>query len=76
MNLLAAWMHLPYLRRTRSGETDLPATWKMALALAMLSAAAGAAMAVLLGRGSTGRRMRFNGRLAGFIELVFCEGAA
>ena len=48
VNLLAAWMHLPYLRRTRSGETDLPATWKLALALAVLSAGAGAAMAVLL----------------------------
>lgn len=48
VNLLAAWLHLPYLRRARSGETDLPATWKLALALAVLSAAAGAAMAVLL----------------------------
>jgi putative membrane protein len=48
VNLLAAWMHLPFLRRTRSGEKDLPATWKLALALAILSAGAGAAMAVLL----------------------------
>ena len=48
VNLLAAWLHLPYLRCARSGETDLPGTWKLALALAVLSAAAGAAMAVLL----------------------------
>ncbi|HEY4311820.1 MAG TPA: DUF202 domain-containing protein [Pirellulales bacterium] len=48
VNLLAAWMHLPYLRRTRTGETDLPPTWKLALALAVLSAVAGVAMAVLL----------------------------
>jgi putative membrane protein len=48
VNLLAAWLHLPFLRRARSGETDLPGTWKLALALAVLSAAAGAAMAVLL----------------------------
>ncbi len=48
VNLLTAWMHLPYLRRTRAGETDLPPTWKLALALAVLSAVAGAAMVVLL----------------------------
>jgi putative membrane protein len=48
VNLLAAWMHWPYLRRARSGETDLPQTWKLALALAVLSAVAGAAMAILL----------------------------
>jgi len=48
VNLLAAWMHLPFLRRARTGETDLPGTWKLALALAVLSAGAGAAMAILL----------------------------
>lgn len=48
VNLLAAWMHLPYLRRARTGETDLPATWKLALALAGLSAVLGSAMVVFL----------------------------
>ncbi len=48
VNLLAAWMHLPYLRRFRTGETDLPATWKLALALAVLSAVLGGAMVVFL----------------------------
>jgi putative membrane protein len=48
VNLLSAWMHLPYLRRTRTGETDLPPTWRLALALAVLSAVAGATMVVLL----------------------------
>ena len=59
VNLLTAWMHLPYLRRTRAGETDLPPTWKLALALAVLSAVAGAAMVVLLGGdGPVARGMR------------------
>ena len=48
VNLAAAAMHRPYLNRARAGETDLPGTWRLALALAVLSAAAGAAMAVLL----------------------------
>ncbi len=48
VNLVAAWMHWPYLRRARLGETDLPQTWRLALALAVLSAVAGVAMAILL----------------------------
>jgi putative membrane protein len=48
VNLVAAWMHYPFLLRTRGAETDLPPTWKLALVLAVLSAVAGAAMAVLL----------------------------
>jgi len=48
VNLMSAWMHRPYLIRFRSGETDLPATWKLALALSVLSAIVGVAMATLL----------------------------
>lgn len=48
VNVASAWMHLPFLQRTRKNETDLPGTWRLALALAVLSAAAGAAMAVVL----------------------------
>jgi putative membrane protein len=48
VNVVAAWMHYPYLVRTRSGETDLPHTWKLALFLSAMQAVAGLAMAVLL----------------------------
>ncbi len=48
VNLMAAWMHRPYLVRFRTGETDLPATWKLGLVLAGLSAIVGVTMAVLL----------------------------
>jgi putative membrane protein len=48
INVAAAVMYYPFLVRTRSGEDDLPATWKLALALAALMAVAGIAMTVLL----------------------------
>ena len=48
VNVAAAWMHYPYLVRTRTGETDLPPTWKLALLLSAMQAVAGVAMAVLL----------------------------
>jgi putative membrane protein len=48
VNLLSAWMHRPYLVRFRTGETDLPPTWKLALVLAGLSAIVGVTMAALL----------------------------
>jgi putative membrane protein len=48
VNLLAAWMHRPYFIRFREGETDLPATWKLALGLSFMSAVVGIAMAILL----------------------------
>ena len=48
VNVAAAWMHYPYISRTRTGETDLPPTWKLALLLSALQAVAGVAMAVLL----------------------------
>ncbi len=41
-------MHRPYLQRARRLEKDLPGTWRLALALAVLSALAGGAMVVLL----------------------------
>jgi putative membrane protein len=48
VTVAAAWMHYPYLTRTRTGETDLPHTWKLALFLSAMQALAGVAMAVLL----------------------------
>jgi putative membrane protein len=48
VNVISAWMHRPYLVRFRQGETDLPATWKLGMALAALSAVVGVAMAILL----------------------------
>jgi putative membrane protein len=48
VNVVSAWMHRPYLVRFRTGETDLPATWKLAMALAGLSAVVGVTMAILL----------------------------
>jgi len=48
VNLAAAILSYPVLVRARRGETDLPATWKLGLALAVLTALGGAAIAVLL----------------------------
>ena len=48
INVGAAVMHYPFLVRSRRGEDDLPATWKLAVALAALMALAGIAMTVLL----------------------------
>lgn len=48
VNVAAAWMHYPYLTRTRTGEADLPPTWKLALLLSGMQALAGIAMAILL----------------------------
>ena len=48
VTLVSAGMHYPYLTRTRRGETDLPPTWRLGLALAVVMAVAGLAMAVLL----------------------------
>ncbi len=48
VNLTAAGLHYPYLTRARSGETDLPPTWKLGLMVALLMAMVGLAMTVLL----------------------------
>jgi uncharacterized protein (DUF302 family)/uncharacterized membrane protein YidH (DUF202 family) len=48
VNLGAAVLSYPVLLRARSGENDLPGTWKLGLALAVLTALGGAAIAVLL----------------------------
>jgi len=48
VNLGAAILNYPVLVRARSGENDLPGTWKLGLALAVLTALGGAAIAVLL----------------------------
>jgi uncharacterized protein (DUF302 family) len=48
VNLGAAVLSYPVLVRARSGENDLPGTWKLGLALAVLTALGGAAIAVLL----------------------------
>jgi uncharacterized protein (DUF302 family)/uncharacterized membrane protein YidH (DUF202 family) len=48
VNLAAALLSYPVLVRARSGENDLPGTWKLGLALAVLTALGGAAIAVLL----------------------------
>jgi uncharacterized protein (DUF302 family)/uncharacterized membrane protein YidH (DUF202 family) len=48
VNFSAAVLSYPVLVRARSGENDLPGTWKLGLALAVLTALGGAAIAVLL----------------------------
>jgi putative membrane protein len=48
VNVMSAWLHRPYLVKYRQGETDLPPTWKLGMALAGLSAGVGVAMAILL----------------------------
>lgn len=48
VNVAAAILHYPYLVRARNGELDLPPTWRLALALAVLTAISGIAMTVLL----------------------------
>jgi len=48
VNLGAAVLSYPVLVRARSGENDLPGTWKLGLALAVLTALGGTAIAVLL----------------------------
>ena len=48
VNLITALMHYPYLVKTRTGEDDLPATWKLGLVLAVVTAVGGAGMTVLL----------------------------
>ena len=48
VTLVAAGMHYPHLTHTRRGETDLPPTWRLGLALAVVLAVAGLAMTVLL----------------------------
>ncbi|OAI50862.1 hypothetical protein AYO44_17460 [Planctomycetaceae bacterium SCGC AG-212-F19] len=48
VNLIAAGLHYPYMVRTRSGETDLPPTWRLGLLLAVLMAVVGLAMTLLL----------------------------
>ena len=48
VNVMAALLHYPYLVKARSGEDDLPPTWKLGLVLAVLTAFGGAGMTVLL----------------------------
>jgi putative membrane protein len=48
VNLMAAWMHYPFMYRFRKNETDLPSTWKLGLLLALLTVFVGIAMTVLL----------------------------
>jgi uncharacterized protein (DUF302 family)/uncharacterized membrane protein YidH (DUF202 family) len=48
VNFSAAALNYPVLVRARRGEKDLPGTWKLGLALAVLTALGGAAIAVLL----------------------------
>lgn len=48
VNLTAAGLHYPYLVKARQGETDLPPTWKLGLAVAVLMALVGLAMTGLL----------------------------
>jgi putative membrane protein len=48
VNAAAGIMHYPFLIRTRSGETDLPQTWRLGLMLCVFAALAGIAMTILL----------------------------
>jgi uncharacterized protein (DUF302 family)/uncharacterized membrane protein YidH (DUF202 family) len=48
VNFGAAVLSYPVLMQARRGEKDLPATWKLGLALAVITALGGAAIAVLL----------------------------
>lgn len=48
VTVAAAWMHYPHFIHTRSGETDLPHTWKLALFLSAVQTVAGIAMTILL----------------------------
>jgi putative membrane protein len=48
VNLLAAWMHYPFMYRFRKEETDLPSTWKLGLLLAGLTVLVGLIMLVFL----------------------------
>lgn len=48
VSLAAAVLHYPFMMRTRQGETDLPATWRLGLLLALVMALIGLAMTALL----------------------------
>jgi putative membrane protein len=48
VTLASAGLHYPYLTKTRTGETDLPPTWKLGLLLAILMAIVGLVMTGLL----------------------------
>jgi putative membrane protein len=48
VNLLAAWMHYPFMHRFRKDETDLPSTWKLGLLLSALTVLVGVMMLIFL----------------------------